>query len=595
MQLTSSSAETATTRRSATEALAARYRHLFVLPRTYILILSGLLVSLALNLVVHGGLPVIAFVASSAVLLLSASALSSALRLSDKSTIATFRRLTAMLFGSQLLWLLFASLGGAFGWAVGSPQALSNGFLFGAFVCAGFEFLVLNGAFSRSVWLSAGLASVHPVGTFLVVGFPSAATPITISALGTGVIAFAVILAFTLLLRRKKTSRGYDALRLFQAFMKTWTSRDAADLERIIDDHAEPTQVNTKVMRFQRDDGGIFIVLPGVHPGPFFPVGSYNLPGVISDEFKGSGTVLTLHRPGGHERNLSTNAQAHSYAASIKKFALETRADIAGTITGPIQAQIGKAAVSSMAFGSDALLTISFAPLGSDDLEPKVEESLSKAGSLVGFDASVVDAHNSIGQERELPDVADPGWESLFRQMKKDEPRPLRVAYAHSSESDFQAGKDVTENGIGMLMLEAGSVKSVLILADANNAVPTLHKESALALESAGYKLIEFCTSDSHDLAARGLTVTRGYKALGEDTPTESIRKLILDLAKLAEPRLAACKYGSGELTSAVRIFGSKALDEFAQITQSSSNFAKRYSRFAILSTAVLFALSLAV
>jgi putative membrane protein len=591
---TSSSAEPPATKTSATEALAARYRHLFVLPRTPTLLVSAALTCLILSLVTRGGGWPIAFVTALAVFLFSASILSSALLIRDRGTIATFRRVTAVLLASQVSWVLFVAAGAAYSFAAGSGQSLISATVFAACTCTGLEFLVINGAFTRSTPLSAVLALVHPVGTLLVLGSPLAATPSAIVPVGAGLVALTVIVAFPLLLGRRRTSKGHDVIALFQAFMKTWTSRRASDLEAIILDHAEPASVATKVMKFRRQDGDIFLVLPGVHPGPFFPVGSYNLPGLISEEFKGLGPVMAFHRPGGHERNLASNDDAAAYASAIREFAERVEPTQTGTVRGPVGARVGKAKVSSIAFAGDALLTVSFAPLGSDDLEPRVEAELSRIASEAGFDSSVVDAHNSIGSEREVPDTADPGWKRLLELVKGAEAKPLKIAYAHSSETDFTAGADITQNGVGLLMLEAEGAKSVLVLADANNAVPALHEEAARALDSEGYDLIEFCTSDSHDLAARGLTVSRGYEALGEDTPIESIKGLVVKLAKLAEPRLSPCQYGSGRLTGEVKVFGSAALEEFASITQASSRFAKRYAKLAIACTAVLFMLSLA-
>jgi putative membrane protein len=565
-----------------------------VLPRTSVLVVFALLSCLLLSLITRGGGWLVAFFGSSMVLLLSASALSSALMIRDGGTIATFRRVVAVLFASQLAWILFAGVGAIFAFAVGSVHPLANAVVFAFLTCVGLEFLVIRGAFTRRTPLSAILALVHPVGIFLVVGLPLAAvSPVNVPTVA-GLASMAVIVAFPLALRRRKTSRGYDVVTLFQAFMKTWTSRRAAELEAIVQDHAEFVKVTTKVMRFRKQDGDIFVVMPGVHPGPFFPVGSYNLPGLISEEFKGLGPVMTLHRPGGHERNLASNDGAAAYAAAIRKTAEGVAPALAGTMRGPICTRVGKAAANSVAFSGDALLTISFAPLGSDDLEPKVEDKLSKVASDAGFDASVIDAHNSIGHEEETPDATDPGWKRLFDLLRGAEPKPLRIAYAHSSETGFTPGEDVTENGIGLLMLEVEGAKSVLVLADANNAIPSLHEEAARALKPDGYELIEFCTSDSHDLAARGLTVARGYRALGEDTPIESITGAVVKLAKLAEPRLSPCLYGSGRLTGEVKVFGSAALEEFASVTQASSAFAKTYAKIAALWAAVLFALSLA-
>ncbi len=592
MPSTSSSAEKGSAGQSATDTLAARYRHLFVLPRTAVLVVSSVVTSTLLSFIASFATWAVAAATSSVVIILSAVAASTALGMEDKTSIASFRRVIAALLASQILWLLLVLAGDAYSLASGSTRALAASILFGAFISAGFEFLVINGAFTRNASLAATLAAVHPLGTFLIVGLPAATPAFSPIPVVAGLAALLVVAAFTPLLKRRRTSRGHDAVSLFQAFMKTWTDKKVGDLEEIIQSHSEPTEVSTKVLRFAKDDGDIFIVLPGVHPGPFFPIGSYNFPGLIQTEFKEVGPVLTLHRPGGHERNLASNEQARSYASKIREFAVGVGASEDGTLRGPLFAQVDKAAVSSTAFDGDVLLTVSFAPLGSDDLAPAVEEDLLRVAARNGLAASVVDAHNSIGEEQEHPDTGDEGWGRLLEKTKAAPPEKVRVAYAHSSEVAFTHGDDITENGIGAVVLEARGAKSVLVLADANNAVPTLHEEVKRALGSAGYSLIELCTSDSHDLAAKGLTVTRGYKALGEDTPVESIAGLSVSMAKLAEARLAPCRYGSGVLKSQVSVFGSKALEEFASITQSSSKFAKRYSKFAVVSAAVLFAVS---
>ncbi len=526
--------------------------------------------------------------------MLSVSAVSSALLLLDRKTVATFRRVDAVLLAGGILWFLCAACGVTYSWLSGSPHAVNNTILFGAFLCAGLEFLVISGTFTGRTLVALGLAAIHPASTLVILRFYELSHQLDVLALLLGVSAFAVIAAFISLLKMRKTSRGYSALTLFQAFMKTWANGDATELEPIISAHSEDAQVTTKVLRFQTQAGDTFIVLPGVHPGPFHPVGSYDLPGVLSRAFKGLGPVMTLHRPGGHEMNLATGAETARYAVEASDFARGIQAsDGEALVRGPLHARVGKANVSSTAFSRDLLLTVSFAPLGSDDLNTGVEDDLSGPASAEGFEASVVDAHNSIDDQQESPDTADAGWGQLLARTRLAKVSPFKVGYSHSSEFGLAARSDLTENGIGLLMLQTDFGKSALVLADANNAVPTLSVEAARALEASGYGLIEFCTSDSHNLAARGLTVSRGYKALGEATPVQSISKVVVEMAELAEKRLAPGRYGSGQLTSRVRVFGPKALEEFAGVTQSSSRLGRAYLRFAAVSVAALLLLSL--
>jgi putative membrane protein len=565
-----------------------------VLPSAPLLVFYAGVVSLFLSLASRGSRGWVLFLPTFVILILSVSAISSALLIADRKTIATFRRTTAVLLAGEILWLFCAACGIVYSWLSGSPYALTDAILFGAFLCAGLEFLVINGVFTGSAPLSLVLAVLHPAATLTVLRLSELSIRLDPFALLFGAVTFGIIAGFVFTQRRRKTSRGYNALSLFRAFMKTWVASQPAELEAIISDHAEDAEVTTKVLRFQTKAGDTFIVLPGAHPGPFHPVGSYDLPGVISRAFKGQGQVMTLHRPGGHERNLATAAETQRYADQISGFARTITPTVAeATSRGPLHAKIGKATVGSFAFSDDIIMTISFSPLGSDDLDAEVEGKLLRPGLDSGLQTSVVDAHNSIDSEHESLDTSDPRWREMFTKIKQERATKCRIAYSHSSELGFSPAGDLTENGVGLLLVEAGNVKSVLVLADANNAVPQLRGEVDRALEASGYRLIEFCTSDSHNLAARGLTVARGYQALGEQNSVESIVKLVVDLAKLAETRLLPTAYGSGQLSTKVRIFGSRALEEFATITQTSSRFGRLYLGFAAAAVGALLVLAL--
>lgn len=580
--------------RSATEILASRYRHLFALPSYPLLLVYGGIASFVLSVLSRGVPGVVSFIPAFVVLALSATAISSAVQIVDKKSIATFRRAQAVLLGADLLWLLVAAIGAIYALSSGSAYPLTNAVLFGAFICIGFEFVVIQGAFEKNAPLSLGLAAVHPIATLFVIRLPELMSHLDLVALSAGVIALALLAAFPLLLRRRKTSLGHDALSLFQAFMKTWAAGNPDELEKIIADHAEEVEVTTKVLRFTAKVGDTYLVLPGVHPGPFHPVGSYDLPGVVSRSFKQLGPVMTLHRPGGHERNLVSREETSKYVLGVTELAQSiVPGGKEAVLRGPVRGTVGKASVSASAFGNDLVMTVSFAPLGSDDIDTKAEAELAGPAADAGFDLSVVDAHNSIDPDLQSPAIGDSGWRRLFETIKSESAGGFDFAYSHSSEVGFIGGRDLTENGISLLMVQKSGVKSALVLADANNSIPALRGAVERALSEAGFALIEFCTSDTHNLAARGLTVERGYEALGEATPTAPITELVVKLAKLSESRLSPALYGSASARAKVRVFGSKAIDEFAAITQASSKFARSYFRLAGLGAAVLLFASL--
>ncbi len=580
---------------SPTEALAARYRHLFVLPSKAALLVINAVASIVLSVAGAGGVPPLALVVVSLLAaLLVPFVVARTSKAVDSATVATFRRSLAATFAGTLLWLLCVGIGLAYAVGAHSGLALGNSLIFGAFLCGGFETLVISGAFIERAPISILLGSLQPAITAAAILLAGGARYSVLAILPSSA-AFVLLALFTVSLKRKKTSRGHNAVKLFQAFMKTWANKDASELESVISSQAEKTEVTSKVLRFQGPGGNLFFVLPGIHPGPFYPVGSYNLPGLISQAFDNAGQVLTLHRPGGHERNLATNADAKEYARKLMEFAVGLGPAKPATVRGPTTTKVGKATATLTGFANSLLLTVSFAPYGSDDLELDFEKRLSAIVSGEGNDLSIVDAHNSIEDGRETADPNDPQWLGSIRDYKRLNPAEFRIGFAHSRDKEFASSSDITANGISLVVIEAQKTRWVLALADANNAVPGLRSAVSTALEASGYKLLEFCTSDSHDLAARGLTVNRGYKALGEATPIDTISKSTVELAKLAESRLSSCSFASGTMTSEVNLFGAAALAEFAAITRESSAFSKSYAKFGTLGLVVLLLLSLVV
>ena len=96
--------------------------------------------------------------------------------------------------------------------------------------------------------------------------------------------------------------------------------------------------------------------------------------------------------------------------------------------------------------------------------------------------------------------------------------------------------------------------------------------------------LIELCTSDTHNSAARYLS-SRGYRALGEDSNRDALVATIKRLEKLAEGRLSR-----GEVTTitshlTLPLIGDKSIADFATLTKETLSFTKAYASAALAST----------
>ncbi len=501
-----------------------------------------------------------------------------------------------MLFAGNLLWFISSLVGLAYSQFTGNTRTLGAAVYFGAFVVAGFEAIILSGAFVGKLSFAFPLGAIHPSILILTLNYLGGiGYVIDGRTLGLGILTWALAPLLMLGFMRIRTRQGDRSIPLFQAFLKTWVIRNPVELEKTLERYTETVNVTTSVVKFELASKNLLLVLPGIHPGPFYPVGSYNLPGLLFEKAKTTNSIaLTLHRPGGHERNLATQEASKQYVESIINFANKIPADDSPvSMRGPALTTMNHTIATSLALDDSLLLFLSSSPYGTDDIDLDVEETLSLLAQTQSFKLSVIDAHNSINQERVRIRVEEDGpWRQLFLNVKHEEKQGFRLGFAHSSEIGFKHGSDLSSAGLGVLVFAIGGLRSVLVISDSNNAIAGARKRTEDELDRAGFKLLEICTSDSHNLAARGLTINRGYFALGESTPMTEVTKAIVELARIASTRLASCHYGVADWTDALQVLGAESINEFALAARRSSRFAKRYSKVALPLIALLFILT---
>jgi putative membrane protein len=499
------------------------------------------------------------------------------IRIIDHKSIASVRRLFGLLFVSTLIWIIPLTLGVV----VSSFTLLSSGtneFIFGAFLVWGFESVVINGAFLRNTLASLALGSIHPFAILLI----------TLYALGslylyptvTGILALILILVFLLRLKRLKTKHGIPTLQILQAFLKTWVTQEPGDLEKYFSNYAKSESVITDVILAQGKDEKIVFILPGVHPGPFSPVGSYNLSELIYRALKDKGTTpIVLHGTGGHERNTPTNDLATAYASEISQFVSSLNASERSLMRGPIHDKIGITNITTLAFGEKVLSIISNSPFLSDDLDPTTVTEASDVASKLGFRLSMVDAHNSVDGERRPPtQVTRDDWESIFRRVLTLPEKTFRVGFASSTEMNLKLGPDVSEGGVCATLFAVDDSRSVLVSADSNNAVSGLRERIAEELGRTGVGFVELCTSDTHNFAARNLT-NRGYFALGESSGIDTVIEVVKKLVNIAESKVAPCDIVVARFETKIPLIGIESLDDFARLTKDAVSLSKSYAK----------------
>jgi putative membrane protein len=387
-----------------------------------------------------------------------------------------------------------------------------------------------------------------------------------------------------------------SSLNLLQAFLKTWTSKNPKELEEYFTIYSQSQETITKIVKFVTPTKDIILVLPDVHPGPFYPVGSYNLSETIHRKLRMNGSLsIVLHGAGGHERNLPSNYYTNEYAERVRSFvaSLSTDSSKNHKTRGPLQVILGQTTVTCIAFDDEILMTVSNAPYNSDDLDPAILQEIKVAATETGFGVMVVDAHNCIGgEDGEDLKATRKEWSAVFKRLDAmHAEEELQIGYSHSSETGFTPGADISEGGIGVLIFENNGPKNVLIVADSNNVVVGLREVIANALKDKGFQLMELCTSDTHNLAARSL-IQRGYFALGEATSKEKIIEVINDLVSLADQRIGTCNFVVVSFPLKIPLIGNEPLEDFAAVTNEAFAFSKTFTKMMIPITFALIAVT---
>jgi putative membrane protein len=515
----------------------------------------------------------------------------------DRDSIISLRRTFGLALASNLIWTIPFAVGSLFSWVSHSPQPSLNEFVLGAFFAWSFELLVINGAFLSSTIQSICISVIQPAITLLlastfVLHLNSAAVYSTVL----GFVMLGITTSFLLKFKTFKTQGvGINSLQTFQSFLKTWVSHKPASLENYFTQYSQDEPVATRIL-VAGTANKVALVLPGVHPGPFYPVGSYNLSELIYHELHTRDIIaMVLHGVGGHERNLPTNELAKKYAAEIASAVASPRhaGEQFMTMRGPVRIKLGSAIVTTLGFGKQVIAFLSNAPYNTDDLEPAIIDGAVSTAKELGVELMLVDTHNSIGGENvEQPRISKDDWVKVFSEIKGTPEEEFELGVAHSSELQFDHGSDISDGGITVLVFRKRSSRYALITSDSNNAIMGLRQKVSDELNNQGVELIELCTSDTHKSAARYMT-NRGYHALGEDSSVEALVAAIKKLEKLAEDKFSPGSVMAITSQLTLPLIGDKSLNDFATLTKETLSFTKAYASAALASSLVICSLAL--
>lgn len=496
-----------------------------------------------------------------------------------QSRIATYRRLAAISILSNLMWLALGVLASMTKIFVNDEPRFVALFVVGMFFAISFRAFVFGSVFYGETFYSLPISIVQPILlAFPILELKNVFVPSlpVILAFSLGVIYLISIELYLHFINSSLPIAGSRPLQLLQAFLSAWTLEDPGKMEEIFDRASKESEASTELLRVGSPKKSALIVVPGIHPGPFFPVGSSNLPGEIYLSLGTGETLpLTVHSISDHELNLPSKQEVAKYISSLKE---PEKIEEGRSMTFPVIRTQEKATATGIAFGSTCVIMLTQAPYGMEDFPATVRNEIESYSKNAGFKLClVVDTHNSEGpkpSEAECKRIVDVARE-VIDELKSAKRELFSIGLAHTSEIGGELPKDVGPGGIGLIEFRNHSGSYCIAVADANNAKIGFREQVFSEFErSTGAKILELCTSDTHVTAARTLSA-KGYLALGDLISVENLTSILKQLYEKAKQETSAGEYAAMHVQSKVKTIGGELLNSFSSTMDKTSNTAK--------------------
>lgn len=392
--------------------------------------------------------------------------------------------------------------------------------------------------------------------------------------------AFGINLSFSLLIALYIKSidnvglklLGLGSFKILTAYLYSWVCSEPTPLEEILEKNSIKSQIKTYLIELIGKNSSLSLVTPGIHPGPFSPVGSYNLPYEIINFYKLQNVnSMVFHSPSSHDVNLPSKRETENYLSSLREKLIISEGY---SCSKPVKVCRNKVTLNGLKFNDVILVFVTFAPYGIEDLPSEVQEYVKKFEVNGIKKVIVVDAHNALGPIPTKEDVEDLKYclDELIRKINQESPS---YAFKYNfTQRNIPALKEVGPGGISCLLLLIEGLPFVIYSIDSNNAIPQLRPRLENELQRNGLFLLEMCTTDSHFSSGKVLS-KKGYYALGELSDCNYIICELSNMAKELQNSLQEASFKVFYCESNLRILGHAQIDVYSKFISASLKLAK--------------------
>jgi putative membrane protein len=492
---------------------------------------------------------------------------------------------------SNLLWMTILIFG-YLSFIIFQKESLpKENLLEGMMLAIGLRIGIFTSVFGANLLKAIRTAIIQPT-IFLLLTIPSFLLIEIFSnviAIFFGLIIIGLGIGWAILADRAGRPCLHSTFAVLQAFLSAWTENKVESIEKIFLSKSKDELVNTDSIKFYNKRQSLYWVLPNIHPGPFKEIGGSNLPYQIYNYF--AQNAIVFHSASDHSLNIPSKEEVRKYLKSLSD--TNNITESGNTCSIPIQIKIKNATATGIIFGNTAILILSYAPHGMEDIPEKIGMELKTYSKNKGFSKIfIIDSHNAMGNkiaESKNEDLLAAGKECL--KILKELPQyHFKIALSNTNElkNRIKFGEDIGKSGLSIVLIEINNNNNnknnnknnngqqyVIGWADSNNMENGLREYIIQHLEQKRIKMLEICSSDTHENS--GFRTSEGYYPFGQITKFEAIADYYCKLTELANKKLEVSEYKILSIESIVKVMGKNQFEDYSNALDKAMNLTKLF------------------
>ena len=459
---------------------------------------------------------------------------------------------------------------------------------FGLLLFASFRIGIYTTTLGANLKKAWAICFIQPLAMFFVLIPQDMWVSILSEPIGLGYgVSFLIIASVWSFVTDRAGRPGMESThRTIQAYLAS-QGNDFEDAEELMEQRSSETKVSTEQIKFSTEDGQkeFRMVLPGIHPGPYHPVGGSNIPYLIYKNL--SSSAMIMHSISDHALNLPSRNEVEKFLKNLEKSKVKEEGM---KCTEPVTVQINKARVTGLLFGNNPLLFLSLSPHGMEDLPSYMKTEIVQYADNRNYSRTmIIDCHNAMGEEISKEDGKDmlKAAKSCLDTLITKDSFPIEFGYANTDDMDVWT-EDLGMGGLGIICFKLNEKKYFLGWADSNNMENGIREKIIDIFAKRDYQLIEICTSDTHYAPVKARN-RNGYYQLGLITSAEKLAKWFFEIAKTAENNMSSVKFEILENESDVKVMGQGIYEDYSKALDNSLKITKGF----VIGGVILFATSL--